>query len=70
MMSCIQTQPNHIFCVNLDILFDGYKPLPAANARAKPQTSVSKQDRQWRSTENYGLSQKLCSTVQLSKEVY
>ncbi|KAL3163327.1 hypothetical protein ABBQ32_009717 [Trebouxia sp. C0010 RCD-2024] len=57
---------NHIFCVNPDILFDGYKPLPAANARAKPQTSVSKQDRQWRSTENYGLSQKVCSTVQSS----
>jgi len=55
---------NHI--VNLDILFDGYKPLPAANARAKPQTSVTKQDRQWRSTENYGLSQKVCSTVQSS----
>ena len=59
-------KPNHMFCVNPDILLDGYKPLPAANARAKPQTSVSKQDRQWRSTEKYGLSQKLCSTVQSS----
>lgn len=57
---------NHIFCVYPNILFDRYQPLPAANARAKPQTSVSKQDRQWRSTENYGLSQKVCSTVQSS----
>ena len=57
---------NHIFCVYPNILFDRYQPLPVASTRAKPQTSMSKQDRHWRLTENYGLSQKVCSTVQSS----